>query len=60
LAILAKIGPAFENAISEYLHFQSVKETEAGGASYPEGNAELIGVSLKRNPDGLRSFLRGF
>jgi len=33
LVIPTKISTAFENAISEYLHFQLVEETKNGGAS---------------------------
>jgi len=44
LAILAKISTAFENAISECLHFQLPEATENGGASCPAGIVELIGV----------------
>jgi hypothetical protein len=46
--VLAKIGTAFENAISDRLHFQPLSATEHGGASCLAANAELIGVSLMR------------
>jgi len=41
LAILTKISTAFENSISEYLHFQSLCATENGGASCPAGKQPM-------------------
>jgi hypothetical protein len=52
LAILTKISTAFENSISEYLHFQPLVVTENGGASCPAGNAELISVSSSHRLSG--------
>jgi hypothetical protein len=46
MAILTIISTAFENAVSERLHFQSLIATENGGASCPAANAELNSVSL--------------
>jgi hypothetical protein len=39
MAILPIISTAFENAVSERLHFQSLSAPENGGASYPAGSA---------------------
>jgi hypothetical protein len=60
LAILAKISTAFENAISECLHFQLLNAIENGGASCPAGIAELISASLMAtaNVEDLQEFLQ--
>jgi len=39
MAVLAIISAAFENAVSERLHFQARMAPENGGASCPAGNA---------------------
>jgi hypothetical protein len=40
MAILAMISTAFENAISESLHFQRVAAAENGGTSMCRGKRE--------------------
>jgi hypothetical protein len=45
MAILAMISTAFENAISESLHFHSLSATENGGTSVCRGKREQISVS---------------
>jgi hypothetical protein len=64
MAILAMISTAFENAISESLHFQSLAATENGGTSvcrvrllingHPGHDQHGFRIGI-RNPEGFRA-----